>query len=550
MRIIAAIRADLEQSDIGTRSRLGDELVGVPILRRTVERAARTAGIAATYVLCPTGQRGRCENILAGTTARILEFHEDPSPWRTLAQTARKWSLEGWRGGLGGATYFDEFVDVPLLHGLVRREPAHAVLSLSAAAPLFSAELAGRMVAHLEAHAEEVRLVFTTAVPGLSGLLLQASLIDELLEKNLPVGTLFSYKPDAPRKDLVFQGCCLDLPAPLRFATGRLVADTDRAMTRVHELIRDGHDSILAAIGAWLVDRDAAYVEPFPREIELELTTDDPYPDTILRPRGLAVGGRGPIPLDLVRAVTAELNDYDDALLVLGGFGDPLRHPQLPEILNILRPPGQRGVFGIAVRTTGVDLTPPLIRSLIDHRVDVLSVLIDAWSPETYARLHAKGDLSAACLDRVTGRLANVADARRAASAVAPIVVPEFCKTRDNVEELDAFHDGWIRRVGSASIVGYSNHSGQRPGRAVIDLRPPVRTPCRRIRSRCLILADGTMTLCDQDFAGASGVERLGQRSLRELWQSALLDRARDSHRRGDWDEFAICGACQEWHRP
>ncbi len=40
MKVIAAIQADLESTPIGTRSRLADELGGVPILRRTVERAA------------------------------------------------------------------------------------------------------------------------------------------------------------------------------------------------------------------------------------------------------------------------------------------------------------------------------------------------------------------------------------------------------------------------------------------------------------------------------------------------------------------------------
>ena len=97
MRTIAAIRADLETSDIGTRSRLADEFEGLPVLRRTVERAARIAGIDSVIVMCRVGQRERCERILAGTGAVVCDFKSSgesgfdrtmpaDSPWRMLSR--------------------------------------------------------------------------------------------------------------------------------------------------------------------------------------------------------------------------------------------------------------------------------------------------------------------------------------------------------------------------------------------------------------------------------------------------------------------------------
>jgi len=43
-------------------------------------------------------------------------------------QTARKWSLDGWRGGIGGTTHFDEFTDARVISGLLRSERADLVL--------------------------------------------------------------------------------------------------------------------------------------------------------------------------------------------------------------------------------------------------------------------------------------------------------------------------------------------------------------------------------------------------------------------------------------
>ena len=80
MNVIAVIQADLETTTLGTRSRLADELAGVPVLRRTVERLSAAKCIAAVYVLCPLAQRDRCERLIEGTGA-IVRRYDAPPRW-------------------------------------------------------------------------------------------------------------------------------------------------------------------------------------------------------------------------------------------------------------------------------------------------------------------------------------------------------------------------------------------------------------------------------------------------------------------------------------
>ena len=119
-----------------------------------------------------------------------------PAPWAALVQTARKWSLDGWRGGIGGTTSFDEFTDSRLIAGVFRECAADEVLSVPPAAPLFDPELAARMIEHKHTTDEEVRMVFSQAPPGLAGVVLDAALVHELAGKNSPIGWTFSYQPD------------------------------------------------------------------------------------------------------------------------------------------------------------------------------------------------------------------------------------------------------------------------------------------------------------------------------------------------------------------
>src|SRR5262249_9775752 len=151
----------------------------------------------------------------------------------------------------------------------------------------------------------------------------------------------------------------------------------------------------------------------------------------------------------------------------------------------------QSEIYGLAVRTGGVDLTDDHIAAMIEHKVDVLEFLLDAWSPETYAKLQSPGDPQAARFDHVLVRIARVEEMRRERSSVFPLILPSFTKCRENVHELDAFYDGWTRRLGAVCINGSSHFARQFEDHSVIRMAPATRTACRRINSRCLVLADG-----------------------------------------------------------
>ena len=128
--------------------------------------------------------------------------------------------------------------------------------------------------------------------------------------------------------------------------------------------------------------------------------------------------------------------------------------------------------------------------------------------------------------------------------------MPEFIKCRETLAELDAFYDGWIRRVGWALVTGYNHHGGRLPDRAVADMSPPTRMACRRIRSRCLVTAAADVLVCDQDFAAQRPAGNLHTGALRDIWHGAAWTAARAAHARGAYDDVELCGPCQEWHRP
>jgi len=65
-----------------------------------------------------------------------------------------------------------------------------------------------------------------------------------------------------------------------------------------------------------------------------------------------------------------------------------------------------------------------------------------------------------------------------------------------------------------------------------------------------MVLADGRVTACDQDFAGKHAVGRLSTQGIGEIWRGAAMEALRANHRIGDYDALELCRGCDEWHRP
>jgi len=555
MKVIAVLIVDLDLTPLGTRSRLGDELDGKPVLLRTIDRISKAQRITEIHVLCPVDQHARCASLLVDSPVALHAAQITSTPWKALVCSARKWSLDGWRGGLGGATSFDEFMDASLLAQVLKTVTADYCLCVPPSAVAFDPKLADRMIDHQErtAQEEDITLTFTQAPPGLAGVLLHRDAVHELAEKSIPIGWVFGYQPDIPRKDQIFLPGCCEIDVELRHAAGRLQADTSRGMSTVEDFLRAGddvHDE--ASVGRWLTKRANDMVQTLPREVEIELTTLDSYPDALLRPRGRCVPSRGSIKPEMVRDIAAQLSAYDDSLMVLGGFGEPLLHSHFTAILEAIRA-GQRcgsPILGLAVRTYAAVLTDEHIDALIENEVDILNIVLDAWTPDLYGQLMSPKSPSSASLDHVRRNMDRVTERCHKRGSAIPLMVPELTKARENVQEMDAFYDGWNRKLGTVAISGASHYATEFADHSVMNMAPSPRAPCSRIRSRCLVLANGDVVLCDQDFRGRSALGSLAHETLAEIWQLQSFQRLRDAHKRDDYSDYAMCGKCNEWHRP
>jgi hypothetical protein len=546
MKIVLAVFADFVTAPAGGPSQLGTRLGDRTVLAHTLTRVGRV-GVDARYLVVNPRDAAIARAALDAQPAlppiELLPIDTVPRQRRALLTTARKWNLDSWRGGLVGATWFDEYLEPASAALVIRHAHADAILCLDGHQPLLDPELANAMLRHAQEHRDDARMVFTQAPPGISGIVLRQSTLVDLLEYDIPLGLLLTYRPELAQPDPIISANCYGLPVEIAQTAARLTADTRRSRELLAGVLEElGLDVNAGAVCRWLTAPGHDRAGALPVEVELELTTADPLPQTALRPRGSRVPQRELTELAAIERLAAELATYDDRLVVLGGHGDPLSYPKFAEVCRIFR---AAGVCGLAVVTPLVNLPDAALEALLTCPVDVVEVQIDAADAQTYLQVH-KLD----AFDRVQENLGRIAAARRDQQRPRPIPLCSMTRCEATLPTLEEFYDQRVREFGSAVLRGFNDYSGALPGDSLLSTSPFVREACRRLDARLMLLADGTVAQCSQDLRGAHPLGNWSQTPLSQIWAGAALADLREAHHCHALQDRPLCAACSEWNRP
>jgi 2-C-methyl-D-erythritol 4-phosphate cytidylyltransferase len=531
-RILALASILHEPADRHSASRV---LNGTPVLEWTLNRLTQASRVTDIAVLCWDDQAEAVTEVAAKCGAEVIsKGPRSHVPQLEALAAARRWA-DGWRGGLMQSCALDAGYHPAWVADAMKTVEADALLLVSPAAPFVDSSILSDLIALLEEGTQH-EYAFAPAAPGLAGMVLTRSVVNDLARASTYPGRLFAYRPDTPRRDPLSYDNCLRLGARLIRTTQRATVDSDRQRRRIELSILDPHDVTSQGVIESL--ESIRQVDAMPRDVTLELNTD-----RATQPIFLPRVERSPITLEQCRELFAELGHVDDVRLTLGGLGDPLLHPQFGDIVYEAR---RAGIRAIHVET---DLLPAdanrAAELLTQGSVDVVSVFIPGMSQPTYAAVMG--------VDRIRDVLENMKPLllrRNAMQRGTPIVVPTFVKCEANVQDMESWFDHWLRALqGNAAIVGPSGFAGAIDFPGVAEMCPSKRVACRRLSSRVTVLSDGTIVTCEVDARGEQSLGKVGSTSIHEAFTRSL-QRYRDDHAAERWDGHAICRNCKEWDRP
>jgi MoaA/NifB/PqqE/SkfB family radical SAM enzyme len=220
--------------------------------------------------------------------------------------------------------------------------------------------------------------------------------------------------------------------------------------------------------------------------------------------------------------------------------GEPLVHPHCYDMLEYAVK--NSGAL-VSLTTNGTILNEKRVRRLLESGLDVIDVSIDAYTPETYAKIRINGDLGVTRTNVL--RMIDMARGSRTR------VVVSFVEQSTNSGEIADFEKFW-KDNGAKYVVIRRLHSNAGSLTTVADsIRQQgpeePRRPCLYPWERITLNPRGYLSFCPQDWVIGSQVADYRTTTIRETWQGEFYRRLREAHSCNDFSSHSFCGNCPDW---
>lgn len=211
----------------------------------------------------------------------------------------------------------------------------------------------------------------------------------------------------------------------------------------------------------------------------------------------------------------------------IGGSGECTLHP---DFLDFCRAVVERDVMELRIISNGLRLTPEVSEALIDMQAQVLSISIDALSPETYGKVRGKAEQ----YEGLVGNVMRFLEIRRRRGSTFPLLRVSFVPQPNNRHETKAFVEHW---TGLADMVDVQVYQAYGASHFSHDFE--CSEPFRRLN----VWASKKVGPCCGFPGIVYDVGTLGVQSLAEIWTAPPITKIRNDLLKKTYD--LPCLKCQ-----
>jgi len=222
------------------------------------------------------------------------------------------------------------------------------------------------------------------------------------------------------------------------------------------------------------------------------------------------------------------------------GEGETLLHPQIMDFLAAMSGIG----MPTTLTTNGMLLSDERCSQLIEAGTSAVDISIDAFRPETYAKIRVGGEL-----EIVKEGVLRLIAKNKAAGGKMKIMV-SFIHQDDNTGEAEPFKTYWNEKgVDLVFVRNLHSCAGlmQDTARMLWEKAPKPRTPCLYPWERLLLKADGLVDYCPSDWKHGSNVGNFAESTIVDIWQGPAMTALRQAHVANDFSCHPLCAKCPDW---
>ena len=252
---------------------------------------------------------------------------------------------------------------------------------------------------------------------------------------------------------------------------------------------------------------------------------------------------KGIMPWGLFAKIIDEIAEVDRNIRVwMVFFGEALiLKKSKPSIFDMITYAKSKGLTDVVLNSNANLLDHGAAKGLIQSGLDAIYIGIDAFKPETYAKIRVGGNYEKAVQNTI-----HLIELKKLMNSEKPEVFIQFVEMDDNSKEKEAFIDFWKRQSAIVKIRPKVSWAGliDAPN-LVLDNKD--RWPCYWAMRTMSITDTGKVVTCAVDLDAKYIAGDVNGQSLKEVW-NGKLKKIRQFHASKKFEALPDnCRNCRDW---
>jgi MoaA/NifB/PqqE/SkfB family radical SAM enzyme len=286
-------------------------------------------------------------------------------------------------------------------------------------------------------------------------------------------------------------------------------------------------------------DNEYNLISKYPDTIMLELTNACNLKCTMcMNPK--MTREKGYITLELVEKVLIEAQEIGIKKIALYTTGESLLHPNFFDIVSLCK---QYNMY-IYLTTNLLLLNDAKIDMLLASGIDSIKYSIDGLTQEEYESIRIGGDY-----EKVLHNITMMKQVRDAKGYKVKLLMG-IILTDQNFALKEKYLQKYGALVDDIMFSLISNQSGHISKNEYSTMKPESVDisqhwkPCRQLWDRMVVTYDGRLTACCIDFNSVLVYADLNKTSLKESWNSEIMQSFRKEHIKHSFEKMDLCRGC------
>lgn len=280
----------------------------------------------------------------------------------------------------------------------------------------------------------------------------------------------------------------------------------------------------------------------FPARVLLEITSRCNL-NCVMCPRRNLVREKIDIAPGLFRRCVDELDGTGIDGLWLYNIGESILHPDFPELLDYVSSKNNLGAIWLS--SNGQELSEYFSNMIINSEIRFMNMSVNAATRGTYKKISPEGDW-----DKMIANFRRFIELKDRLKKRTPFVRIQIIDQECAGGEIDDFlktYAGTADMLSVNALEAFSKDVEANLEYAGRRERPDKKS-CRRVtRQDMFIFSNGETTFCDTDYNGAFSMGNVGDKSIREIWNSDFRGKIIELNRVGRLNEVDLCRDCLDF---